>query len=713
MGNAAARAIQGGGVGSDVVVFTGGQPLDPGLTAALRTVTPHGRVIGVDSLSEAVRMIAAGAARRSGAETGLVLVDGAVRLDAPALLDLLDRYDPPTSALVLDPNNPEAPRQSWAGVDSATPLRVGPDGALIESAGSSVNEVGEPNRLSAGVLRLAGADRAAAVRAWTDAARANTDAADPFDLALVALVRSGLPVAARPLGCYRWSRGSSAQSGSPAGASGWRQRLRNASRGGDGLYSFAVVRRISRRGTALGLRFGWSPNGVTAVSLIVGLLAAALVVTGATWGWVLAAVLLQLALVIDCMDGEIARFSRRFSAFGGWLDGVGDRVKEYAVFAAAAAVAVRQGETSGWLLALIAMALVTGRHLEDYTYTDKLAPSRQSRPERLDAGPGPDARAAAGARTTLRPRPGLRARAVFWAKKVVHLPIAERYLLLSVLLLIGRPGWLLVVTIVANALALVWALGGRVARELRGRRPARDPKEAGGGFDAATALDVQLDLGPLARLFGRLPRHGLLTGPYLPGLAGLVLVWLGVIAALCAGLGPVALVGAVLAALITGVTLRAPVRHRFGWLAPPLLWAGEAAVAGALLAQGPVGGAVFGFLAVCAYRRYDLIYSVRLNGLPSGDAARPGWTSGLGVEGRIIGVAVLLTVVRAVTNPAGTNPAGTNSAGTGAGLRVGLLIGVVLVLVPALAATVRSWRPRPVRSPPLDTQPAEPQQGVR
>ncbi len=681
MGNAAARAIHGGGVGADVVVLTDETTLDPNLADALRAVAPRGQLIATPSLAEAAAIAAdRGSDAGPGPEVGgaLVLVDGAVRLELPALLDLLDRDDQSTTALLLDPNNPEAPHQTTAGLDTATTVRVGRDGALIESAGSTVHSVGDPNRISAGVLLVAPADRKTVARIWTGVAhRADCAEADRFDLALTTAVRSGLPVAARGLGCYHWARGAAAQSGSAGSA--WRQRLRNASRGGDGFYSFAVVRRISRRGTALGLRFGWRPNPVTAASLIIGLVAAALVWTGRPAAWIAAAVLLQVALVVDCMDGEIARFTRRFSTFGGWLDGIGDRVKEYAIFAAAAAVAVREGQSSGWLLAAIAMVLVTGRHLEDYSYTDKLAPSRVSRPEDLDPGPGPDARARSGAPTTLTPRPGARSRAIFWAKKVAHLPIAERYLLLSVLLLVGSPFWLLILSVAANALAFGWALGGRVVRELRSGRPViPGARPATGDW---LALDHQLDLGPLARWFGRLRLPLVAAAPFYAGVAALVAVWLGLIAALCAGLGPLALVGALLAALIAGVTFRAPVRHRFGWLLPPLLWAAEAAVAAALLAHGPVGGALFAFLAACAYRRYDLIYSVRLNGVPPAGRRTGGldWTTGLGVEGRIIGLALLTIVVSVL------------GAGA-AGLRTGLVIGVVVVGVPALVASIREWR---------------------
>ena len=45
------------------------------------------------------------------------------------------------------------------------------------------------------------------------------------------------------------------------------------------------------------------------------------------------AVLLQLAFTFDCVDGQLARYTRQFSKLGAWLDSIFDRTKEYVVFA--------------------------------------------------------------------------------------------------------------------------------------------------------------------------------------------------------------------------------------------------------------------------------------------------------------------------------------------------------------------------------------------
>jgi hypothetical protein len=55
---------------------------------------------------------------------------------------------------------------------------------------------------------------------------------DPFDLALLVLVRGGIRVGAAPLGPFAFRRGRDEAVGAPGSA--WQQRLRGASRGGDG-----------------------------------------------------------------------------------------------------------------------------------------------------------------------------------------------------------------------------------------------------------------------------------------------------------------------------------------------------------------------------------------------------------------------------------------------------------------------------------------------
>ena len=72
---------------------------------------------------------------------------------------------------------------------------------------------------------------------------------------------------------------------------------------------------------------------MTTVSMVIGVLAAVGFALATRATMVAGAVLLQVAFTIDCVDGQLARYTRTFSKLGAWLDSVFDRGKEYVVFA--------------------------------------------------------------------------------------------------------------------------------------------------------------------------------------------------------------------------------------------------------------------------------------------------------------------------------------------------------------------------------------------
>ena len=106
---------------------------------------------------------------------------------------------------------------------------------------------------------------------------------------------------------------------------------------------------------------------MTTVSVLIGLLAAIAFATGERWGLVTGAVLLYLAFVTDCVDGQLARYTRQFSKLGAWLDSVFDRTKEYLAFAGLAIGASRMDDPV-WLLACAAITLQTARHMSDFSF---------------------------------------------------------------------------------------------------------------------------------------------------------------------------------------------------------------------------------------------------------------------------------------------------------------------------------------------------------
>lgn len=79
-----------------------------------------------------------------------------------------------------------------------------------------------------------------------------------------------------------------------------------------------------------------TPNQLTLVSFFIGLIAAIFFSKGDYFSLVIGAVLVQLSFVVDCMDGQYARYSKKFSDFGAWLDRISDRVKDFAYFFALA-----------------------------------------------------------------------------------------------------------------------------------------------------------------------------------------------------------------------------------------------------------------------------------------------------------------------------------------------------------------------------------------
>lgn len=79
-----------------------------------------------------------------------------------------------------------------------------------------------------------------------------------------------------------------------------------------------------------------TPNHVTWLHFALGLTGAGLLWQGVYWQSLLGALLIQVSVVLDCSDGEVARLKYQFSKFGGWLDVWADNLINIAVFAAVA-----------------------------------------------------------------------------------------------------------------------------------------------------------------------------------------------------------------------------------------------------------------------------------------------------------------------------------------------------------------------------------------
>ncbi|MGN6088186.1 MAG: CDP-alcohol phosphatidyltransferase family protein [Actinomycetales bacterium] len=114
-------------------------------------------------------------------------------------------------------------------------------------------------------------------------------------------------------------------------------------RSGEHWAGVLYMRYLSIYATRIFVRVGASPNGLTAGMIVVGLLGAVALLWSSVWGAVLSALLIQLYLLLDCSDGEVARWTGRLSLLGVYLDRVGHYVVESAVMVAAGIRAAHSG----------------------------------------------------------------------------------------------------------------------------------------------------------------------------------------------------------------------------------------------------------------------------------------------------------------------------------------------------------------------------------
>jgi hypothetical protein len=321
---------------------------------------------------------------------------------------------------------------------------------------------------------------------------------DVAALLLVGLIRSGVHVGASHLRSLFWARPLSPAALDRAAANILdhdedRELLNSAVKGSDGFFTTFFVSTYSKYIARWAARRGLTPNQVTLISAAVGVLAAAGFATGERPGMVAGAVLLYFAFVLDCVDGQLARYTRQFSKLGAWLDSIFDRTKEYVVFAGVAIGASRTGDPV-WLLAGAALTLQTARHGIDFSYPvsqhqviaaapqppiedplDGPRPaSRVTQPvdaEEVDSLPAPPPPTTAG-RASMRRRMALlyratnRIPALRWIKKIIAFPIGERFAAISITAALFSAHTVFIVLLAWGGFAALYVLTGRIFRSL-------------------------------------------------------------------------------------------------------------------------------------------------------------------------------------------------------------------------------------------------------
>jgi phosphatidylglycerophosphate synthase len=399
-------------------------------------------------------------------------------------------------------------------------------------------------------------------------------------------------------------------------------RLRSAVKARDGFFTTYCISPYSRYIARWCARRGLTPNQVTTASLLTALIAAGCAATGTRAGFVAAGLLLLFSFVLDCTDGQLARYSLQYSTLGAWLDATFDRAKEYAYYAGLALGAARGGDDV-WALALGAMILQTCRHVVDFSFNEA----------------NYDATAQTSPTAALSDKFDSVGWTV-WVRRMVVLPIGERWAMIAVLTALTTPRITFYALLVGCAFAATYTTAGRVFRSLT-RKARRTDR-------AAQALADLADSGPIAEAVASGPVRKAKARAYsAPLWAALGTVILLVDVSFRPFGSWQMIVGALVYVACAGRAVAHPLKGPLDWLVPPLFRVAEYLTVLVLAARSEVNGALpaaFGLVAAVAYHHYDTVYRIRGNA-----GAPPHWLVRAigGHEGRTLLVTVLAALLTA------------------------------------------------------------------
>lgn len=88
------------------------------------------------------------------------------------------------------------------------------------------------------------------------------------------------------------------------------------------------LRKFSPYLTRLFIKLSMSANAVTWLMILSGFLAAVMVLVPGFWSLLLPVFFTQLQMLIDCCDGEVARWNEKYSPLGTFLDKLGHYIAE-------------------------------------------------------------------------------------------------------------------------------------------------------------------------------------------------------------------------------------------------------------------------------------------------------------------------------------------------------------------------------------------------
>ena len=143
-----------------------------------------------------------------------------------------------------------------------------------------------------------------------------------------------------------------------------------------------------------------TPNLITLLSFLTAIISALFIIDGGSTNFLIAALLIHLSHVFDCMDGQLARYRKTSTASGSYFDRVTDQMQVAIWFGAVGYAAYLQsGTVLPVFLSFIGVAFYSLRgyvkyvaiHVEmsrDHLYLEKMAQRRLVENYGAVAGPG-------------------------------------------------------------------------------------------------------------------------------------------------------------------------------------------------------------------------------------------------------------------------------------------------------------------------------------
>ncbi|GAA4515691.1 MULTISPECIES: CDP-alcohol phosphatidyltransferase family protein [Nonomuraea] len=390
----------------------------------------------------------------------------------------------------LNGNVPIAEAEPEIGMNEVEglPVRSRIGKTRVISVGTATHLVTRPNAVLLGPMYISARNApmlAETCRELAAMASAFGDDDDLVQIIAFGLVRKGVSVGIRGRRDLFYRRVTSQEQANEAAVemSGFdedRARLNNAVKGADGFFTTYFVSTYSRFIARWAARRGLTPNQVTLISIALGVAAAACFATGQRPWMIAGGLLIYFAFVFDCVDGQVARYARKFGVLGAWLDATFDRFKEYVVFAGLAVgwVVAGNGGDDIWIFALAAIGLQSVRHLLDFSFgiSNRRKPPAKLPTLALDARDDRDLRQAlerrkveqsSGVKRMLKmwSKAG-KYRAVHWARKMIVFPIGERFAAIAITAALFDARITFLTLVIWGSVAAVYTLTGRLMRSL-------------------------------------------------------------------------------------------------------------------------------------------------------------------------------------------------------------------------------------------------------